>query len=346
MRIIDLRSDTVTRPSDAMRRAMASAEVGDDVYGEDPTVRRLEERTAELLGKERALFVPSGVMGNQLAIKVHTKPGDEVLVERSCHILNYESGAPGLLSGVQLNVLDGVRGRLAPEQISNAVRPEYYWEPRTRLLCLENSINRTGGNTYSAELLRDVSDAARDAGLKVHLDGARLWNASAHTGSAESDFAKSADTVMVCLSKGLGAPVGSILAGSRADIGEAHRYRKLFGGGMRQVGIIAAAGLYAIDNNRQRLTEDHRNATLLAEGISALPGFEVNPDHVETNIVMFDVRTASVANTVERLRELGVMMHPFGPRTIRATTHLDVSREDVVRAVDIMQSLFGQSAEA
>lgn len=339
--MIDLRSDTVTKPTPGMRRAMFDAEVGDDVFGEDPTVNRLQKEVAALVGKEAALFVPSGVMGNQLALKVLTQPGDEVLVERSAHIVNHESGASGLLSGVQLNVLDGERGVLRPETVRGAVRSGSYYEPQTRLLCLENTINIAGGRIYPLPVLQAVTSTAREAGLSLHLDGARLWNASVASGISESDYARPFDTVSVCLSKGLGAPIGSVLAGSEELIRSAHRYRKMFGGGMRQVGILAAAGLYALTHHRARLAQDHANAVRLAAGLSRIPAFQVEPARVETNIVLFDVASGEARETVRRLREAGVVMIPFGPSTIRATTHLDVTEADVDEAVDVAASLFG-----
>lgn len=324
-----------------MRRVMYEAEVGDDVFGEDPTVRRLEETAAAMLGKEAGLFVPTGVMANQLALKVHTRPGDEVLLERQSHILNYESGAAGLLSGVQTNVLDGERGILQPEQVARAVRPGNYWDPLTRLLCLENTVNKAGGVIYPLEQTRRIAEVVRQHGLRFHLDGARLWNAAVATGTPEADFAAPFDTVAVCFSKGLGAPVGSLLAGSKDVIKEAHRYRKLFGGGMRQVGILAAAALYALENHRADLATDHAHARRLAEGIAELPGFSVAPDRVETNIVMFDVQAGDAKPVLERLSERGVRMVQFGPATIRATTHRDVASAEIEEALSVMRALFG-----
>ncbi len=337
--MIDLRSDTVTKPSPGMRRAMAEAEVGDDVFGEDPTVRRLQERVAELLGKEAALFTPSGVMSNQLALKVQTRPGDEVILDRSYHLFNYESGAAGLLSGVQLHVLDGPRGLLDGEMIRKAVRPDYYWEPRTRLVALENTVNKTGGVVYPLENIRSVARAAQEHGLALHLDGARLWNASAATGIAERVYAEPFDTVCVSLSKGLGAPVGSVLAGAADLIREAHRYRKLFGGGMRQVGILAAAGLYALEHHRPELPLDHEMARRLAHALAENPLCRLDPGSVETNIVMFDVATGDAGPVLDRLREAGVLMSRFGPATIRATTHRDITMEDIDTASAVVRRL-------
>ena len=341
--MIDLRSDTVTRPTGGMRRAMYEAEVGDDVFGEDPTALRLQEAVAELLGKESALFVPSGVMGNQVALKVHTQPGDEVIVERKCHIFNYETGGAAALSGVQLHVLDGDRGVLTGAQVEAAVRPGVYWNSPTRLVCLENTVNKAGGVVYPLEAIRDVARVVAAHGLRFHLDGARLWNATAATGVAERDYAAPFDTVNVCFSKGLGAPVGSMLAGSRAAIEAARHYRKMFGGGMRQIGLLAAACLYAIEHERPRLAEDHVTARRLAEGIAELPAFRIDLTTVETNIVLFDVAAGDAAPVLAALQAEGVLMVPFGPATIRAITHRDVSTEDVDRALAVMRRLYGKA---
>ncbi len=344
--MIDLRSDTVTRPPEGMRRAMYEAEVGDDVFGEDPTVNRLQETVAALLGKEAGLFVPSGMMGNQLGLKVHTQPGDEVIVERTCHIFNYESGAPGLLSGVVLNVLDGQRGLLTVDQVRRAVRHGYYWESPSRLLCLENTLNKAGGIIYPLDRMQALAAVAREHDLRLHLDGARLWNATAATGIPEKDYAAPFDTVTVCLSKGLGAPIGSVLTGSKELITSAHRYRKLFGGGMRQVGILAAAGLYALEHHRPHLTDDHAKARRLAEGIAEIPAFSIDLDTVETNIVMFDVAEGGSLSALETLQAEGVAMVPFGPTTIRATTHRDVSMDDIEQALAVMNRLFANTIVA
>ena len=338
--MIDLRSDTITKPDSGMRRAMYEAEVGDDVFAEDPTANRLQETVADLLGMEASLFVPSGTMGNQLGIKVLTQPGDEVLVERSSHVLNYESGAPGLLSGVQLNVLDGDRGVLRPEQVRSAVRFGYYWEAPTKVLCLENTVNKAGGRVYPLDALTSIVAAAREKELLLHLDGARLWNASVACGRSEKELASDFDTVTVCLSKGLGAPVGSLIAGARDHIDAAHRYRKLFGGGMRQIGILAAAGLYALEHNRSRLEQDHENARRLAQGIAEFKSFEVTPDEVDSNIVMFDTCEEDATPVLESLRSEGVLMVPFGPRTIRATTHLHITSSDIDRVLVAMRHRF------
>jgi threonine aldolase len=339
--MIDLRSDTVTRPGEAMRRAMYEAEVGDDVFGEDPTVRRLEEKVAEILGKERALFVPSGTMGNQLAIRAQTSPGDEVIVDRMSHIFNYESAGAAQLSGVQLQIVDGRRGLPDREKIEAAVRPGHYWEPQSRLVCLENTVNKAGGTIIPAGVAESIAGYCRERGLRLHLDGARLWNASIATGRSEASLAAPFDTVNVCLSKGLGAPAGSVLAGDDETIRNAHRFRKMFGGGMRQVGILAAAGLYAIEHHRELLNRDHEKARKLAETIASLDGFAVDLDAVQTNIVMFDCER-DVSSVLEMLQADGILMIQFGPKTIRATTHLDVSMDEMQRVVDVLRSRFSR----
>jgi len=332
---VDLRSDTLTRPTPAMRRAMADAEVGDDVYGEDPTVKRLEATVAERLGKEAALFVPSGTMSNQLALNVHTRPGDEAIVERGAHVVNYESGAGAVLSGVQFQMLDGERGHLRADQIAGAVRAGYYWEPASRVVWCENTANRAGGTIQLPREAEAVAREARRFGLALHLDGARLWNAAVALGVAEADLAAPFDTVSVCLSKGLGAPVGSVLAGPKDLVAEAFRWRKRWGGGMRQVGILAAAGLYALEHNRDRLADDHARARRLAETLNGLPGVTVDLATVETNIVMVDVPGTAV-DAAARLADAGVRVSPFGPQRLRLTTHLDVTDDDLDRALAAM----------
>ena len=338
---VDLRSDTVTKPTEGMRRAMYEAEVGDDVFGEDPTVLKLQDTVAALLKKEAALFVPSGVMSNQLAIKVHTRPGDEVIVERQCHIFNYETGAPAVLSSVQLHILDGDRGMLSGEDVQSALRPGFYWDTPSRLVCLENTVNKAGGLVYPLAQIEEVAGIAEKHGLSLHLDGARLWNATAASGTPEYAFAAPFHTVTVCLSKGLGAPVGSLLVGTKDLIAQAHRYRKMLGGGMRQVGILAAAGLYALKHHRPHLAEDHKKARRLAEGIAEIPAFTLNLRDVETNIVVFDVLAGTAGPVLEKLQEHGVLMVPFGPATIRATTHRDVTFEDIDRVLTVISQLYG-----
>lgn len=339
--MIDLRSDTVTRPGPGMRRAMYEAEVGDDVFGEDPTVQRLQETVADILGKERALFVSSGVMGNQLAIRLQTNPGDEVICEAGCHVANYESGAPGVLSGVQLRTVQGTRGILTAEQVESAIRPGAYWEPLPRLIALENTHNKAGGVVQPQEFVQGIADVARRHGLDIHLDGARIWNAAVRTGLSERELARPFDTVSVCLSKGLGAPVGSVLAGSADLIERARRYRKMWGGGMRQVGILAAAGLYALEHHRPDLADDHERARRLASGLAELEPFTIDPESVETNIVMFDTVGRTADAVLAELREDGILMVAFGPRTIRATLHRDLSDADLETALDGIRRRFG-----
>ena len=338
--MIDLRSDTVTRPSQGMRQAMYEAEVGDDVYGEDPTVNRLQERVAAVLGKEAALFVPSGTMANQICLHVLTDPGDEVLLERGSHVFNYESGAAGLLSGIQLHPLDGDRGRLSPSQADAAVRPAADVLPRTRVVSVENTANKAGGVVYSPDRIQSIAEVARAHDLHLHLDGARLWNAAAALEVEEQALAAPADLVWVAPSKGLGAPVGSVIAGPSPLIDTARRTRKQFGGGMRQAGILAAAGLYAIEHHRPALDRDHEKAHRLAEGIAACPQFSVDPAEVDTNIVIFEGPAGRAADIVEDLQEDGVLLTPFGPFTIRATTHRDVSMDETEEALSIIQAYY------
>ena len=341
--MIDLRSDTVTRPGAKMRAAMAAAEVGDDVFGEDPTVLRLQERVAALLKKEAGLFVPSGVMGNQLALKAHTSPGDEVIVDAGAHIANYESGAAAALAGIQLRQIETTTGHPKPEAIRSAIRAGYYWEPNPRLVCLENTHNKAGGSIFPLDQILEIATLVKDHDLLFHLDGARLWNACVATGISEADYSAPFDSVCVCLSKGLGAPVGSVLAGDHEFIKKAHRFRKMYGGGMRQVGILAAAGLFALENHRDDLTADHENAMILASAIENSPVFSIESAAVQTNIVMFDIvddRTA--AQVLEELASAGVLMVPFGEKTIRATTHRDLSRENVTDVCSIIESKFSR----
>ncbi len=336
-RMIDLRSDTITRPTPAMRQAMANAEVGDDVFGDDPTVQQLERRTAEILGKEAAVFVPSGTMGNQLAIRAHTEPGDEIILEANAHLYFYEAGAPAALSGVMCRCLTGQRGLFAATDLEAALRPANIHFAPTRLVCVENTHNRGGGSIWPLDQIAEVARAARERGLRLHLDGARLWNASVATGIPERDYAMHFDSVNVCFSKGLGAPIGSALAGSREFIERARRFRKQFGGGMRQVGIIAAGALFALEKHRQRLAEDHANARVLAEGLSRLNGIEMDPATVQTNIVIFHVNNGNAAELVARLKAEGVWVLSTGPSAIRAVTNLEVSADDIVRALAVVE---------
>jgi threonine aldolase len=335
--MIDLRSDTITQPTPEMRRAMAEAAVGDDVLGDDPTVIELEKRAAEVLGKEAGVYMPSGTMTNQVAIRAYSEPGDEIIIQATAHSYFLESGGPGALSGVMCRLLPGVRGIFTAGELRAALRPTNYHFPRTKLVCVENTHNRGGGSIWPIETIREVESVAREAGLKMHLDGARLWNASVATGIPEREYAKYFDSVSVCFSKGLGAPVGSALAGSAAFIDRARRFRKMFGGGMRQAGIIAAGALYALEHHRDRLAEDHANAKALAEGISRLGGIELDVSGVETNIVIFRVTSMPAAELAEKLHAAGVRVLPTGTDTIRAVTSLMVSAEDIRAAVEIFR---------
>jgi threonine aldolase len=337
--MIDLRSDTVTRPSPAMRQAIANAEVGDDVLGDDPTVARLEQVAAELLGKEAALFFPSGIMANEAALCVLTRPGTEVIVEGTAHFVDWEFGAPAVLSGVQLRPIPTVDGMLTAELVEAAIRPSY--QLRTSAISVENTHNGSGGRVMPLRELRRIADVAREHGLPLHLDGARLWNAAAATGVPEAEFAAGADTVIVSLSKGLGCPVGSLLAGTRDHITAARWVRRRLGGGLRQSGILAAAGLYALQHNRTRLQEDHEHARLLAERLQGLPGVRVLAP--ETNIVMIDIERSdlSAADVVDKLKSLGVLMVEYTPTRVRAVTHMDVDRQGTERAAAALAKVLG-----
>ncbi|MFN0088145.1 MAG: GntG family PLP-dependent aldolase [Blastocatellia bacterium] len=345
MEFIDLRSDTVTKPTAAMRRAMAGADVGDDVYGEDPTVNRLQERAAELLGKEAGLFVPSGTMGNQICVRLHTRPGTEVVLEERSHIYNYEMGAAAAISGVTLRSVRGEEGRLDWNLVRGAVHhgAPYYVTP-TSLIALENSHNMAGGSVLPARTAREICDGAHALGLPVHLDGARIFNAARALGATVAEIAAPFDSVMFCLSKGLGAPVGSLIVGKKEFIREAVAVRKLLGGGMRQAGVLAAAGLVAIDESPKALIEDHANARRLAEGLAGLPGIAIDPERVQTNIAIFDIAATGIptARLTEELRARGVLANGINPREMRMVTHYDVGRGAIERTLaairDVLQS--------
>ncbi|MBE3590336.1 MAG: low-specificity L-threonine aldolase [Firmicutes bacterium] len=332
---IDLRSDTVTTPTEEMRRAMAAAEVGDDVYGEDPTVLRLEEAAAERMGKEAALFVPSGTMGNLVAVLTHTTRGDEILLEAESHIYDYEVGGLSAVAGAVPRLIEGRRGKFGPDDVRAAVRAPNIHFPRPSLLCIENTHNRAGGTVWTPEEVRAVARAAQDLGLRVHMDGARIFNAAVALGCSAAELAAPVDSVMFCISKGLGAPVGSLLCGSREFILAARKNRKMVGGGMRQAGVIAAAGLVALDTMVERLAEDHENARRLAEGLSSIPGFRVEPEAVQTNMVMADVTgTGRDAPTVvAMLADEGVLANAMDSRVVRFVTHKDVSAADIDAAL-------------
>jgi threonine aldolase len=329
-RVIDLRSDTVTRPTPGMKERMMNAPLGDDVLGDDPTVIELEKRMAGLAGKEAAVYVVSGTMANLLGLLSQTRPGDEVLLDRNCHIFNYEAAGSAVIAGLQLHPFDRPDGFLPVEQLPAAVRADNIHHPRTSMVCMENTHNRGGGSIYPFKMMEEVSEFAREYGLRVHLDGARLANAVAETGIGFDRWASLADSINICFSKGLGAPAGSILISDRETVRRARYWRKRLGGGWRQAGILAAACLYAIDNNIERLKEDHRKAKSLAEFISSVPGLEVlkEPD---TNIVIFQITGGGTGagELVAELEKKGILALPFGGSRIRMVTHLDVSFEDI-----------------
>lgn len=342
-RLIDLRSDTVTRPTPEMRKAMYEAEVGDDVFAEDPTIHELEEEVAGILGKEAALYVPSGTMANQIAINVQTKSGDEVFCEAGAHIFNYESGAPSFLSHVQLHPIEGIRGVFTREQVEERLRPDNDHFPPAGMIEIENTHNRSGGNVWHLMEVRRLFELSREQNLAMHLDGARLWNAAAASGTQEKDWAQYADSVSVCFSKGLGAPVGSAIVGSKEFIIEAHRARKRFGGGMRQAGIIAAGALYAVRNHRKRLVDDHHRAKTLAEGLVEIDGFTVDLDHLATNIIILDVaeRGLAAARFAETVRTEGILVTFAGKSKVRFVTHLGLDDNDIQETITILRRLYG-----
>lgn len=338
---IPLLSDTVTRPTPGMLEAMFHAEVGDDVFREDPTINALEVKCAGLFGHEAALFCPSGTMTNQIALKVHTRPLDEVICDEMSHIFQYEVGGYAFHSGIAVNLLHGENGILTPELVEAAVRPRQDWLPLSRLVVIENTCNKGGGSIYSLERIRGIRAVCQKHGLALHLDGARIFNALVETGDSPASIGAETDSISVCLSKGLGAPVGSVLTGSRAFIAEARRVRKVMGGGMRQAGFLAAAGIYALDHHIERLTDDHAHARILAAALSELPWVGgIRP--VQTNIVIFDLAPPlTPAVFLEYLKKNGIVASAFGPQTIRFVTHLDVSREMVERVVEVLRGYPG-----
>ena len=343
--MIDLRSDTVTKPTEAMRRAIAEAEVGDDVFGEDPTVNELERVTAELLGKEAAVFVPSGTMANQLAVRAQTRPGDEIVLEAGAHVFNKEAGAAAALSGVTCRPIVGRRGIFTAADLLKALRPADVHHAPVRLVCVENTHNEGGGAVWPLETLEDLAGAAHAHGISVHMDGARLWNASVASGVPESRHAALCDSVSVCYSKGLGAPVGSALVGSAALIDRARHLRKMLGGGMRQAGLLAAAAHYALHHHRQRLAEDHANARALATGLAEIPGVEIECGAVQTNIVRFRAPRRQASQIAAALRHRGVAVLVTGPDSFRAVTHLMISPDDISVALREIGEVFTSSAE-
>ena len=334
--MIDLRSDTVTRPTPAMREAIARAEVGDDMFSDDPTVHTLEAEVAELVGTEAALFVTSGTMGNQLAIAVQTRPGDEVIVGDGAHIIVMESGAAPVLSGVQLAVA-GKGGLFTADEMEERIIAPGYWSPRTSLVCVENTHNRAGGRIFPQRDAIAIAERARKHGFKVHLDGARIWNASAATGLSPKELAAPFDTVSVCFSKGLGAPVGSAFCGSREAVERARRFRKMWGGAMRQAGILGAAALHALRNHRERIGEDHASARAFAERVARIDGAHVDLAGVETNIVNVDLDAPMTGEAVSAAAKAqGLLINPSGPRRVRAVTHFDAPRSDVERGAELL----------
>jgi threonine aldolase len=334
-RLIDLRSDTVTKPTSGMLEAMLRAAVGDDVFGEDPTVNALQERAARLMGKEAALFVASGTMGNQLSIKAHTQPGDEVIIEAGSHALNFEGGAGAVLSGVQFFAIPGSRGVFEAGQVEAAIRIDDVHFPVSRLVVVENTHNRGGGTIFPLSKIHQIRELADQRGLHMHMDGARLWNACAATGISPAEYAAPFDSVSVCLSKALGCPVGSLVLGTKDFIKRVHRFRKIVGGGMRQAGFLAAAGIYALDHHVERLEEDHRKAKKLAEGLASMKNVMIQPAEVETNILYFDVSRAerTAQEVAGALRAKGILVLPTAKTRIRCVTHLDVSFAEIDRAV-------------
>lgn len=339
-RTIDLRSDTITMPTPEMRRVMADAPVGDDVFGEDPSINKLQQKMAALCGKEAALFVASGTMANQIAINAHTQPGDEVICDYGCHIFNYEGGGPALLSGVQVHPLHGERGAISADQIAAAIRPGDHHFARTRLIEIENTHNRAGGAIFPLEEIKRIRSLADERGLNVHLDGARLWNAHVATGISLAEWCAPVDSISLCFSKGLGAPVGSVLVGSHDFIDRAHRYRKMYGGGMRQAGILAAAALFAVEHHVKRLADDHNHAKMLAENLMEHGAF-VDLDATQTNIVIADFapfdESADALN--QRFGDAGLLALPVSPTRIRFVTHLDVSDADMERALTVVDTV-------
>lgn len=335
--MIDLRSDTVTKPSPAMREAMARADVGDDIYGEDPTVNRLQEVGAAMVGKSVALFVPSGTLGNQLCLRAQAEPGREVIVEHSSHIVRYEQGAAAALAGVQLHWVPGRQGLMTAEQVEAAIRPKDPHSIQSALVCIENTHNAGGGTVYPLSLIQAIRTVVSAHGLPMHLDGARLFNAVVASGVSAQEYARHFETVTFCLSKGLGAPAGSLIAtDDRVLLERLRRFRRMYGGAMRQAGILAAAGLYALEHNIERLAEDHANARRLAARLQQIPTVSITPATIETNMLFFDVQSKNLSMPafIAALREEGVLLNAVGRQTCRAVTHLDVSAEAIERAAD------------
>mgnify|MGYP001166692539 FL=1 len=335
--MIDLRSDTVTQPTEGMRKAMFAADVGDDVLGDDPTVIELQNKAAKLLGKEAALYVPSGTMSNIVATRTHTSPGDEIVTEAHSHVYRYEGGAFAALSGCSVALVDGRNGLMTPEQVSSSIRKaegslSHY--PNGSLVCVENTAQGGGGTVYSQDTLDEICKVAKERDCKLHLDGARLFNAVVASNTEPARMVRDFDSVSVCLSKGLGAPIGSVLVGTKKDLAQAHRWRKMFGGGMRQAGMMAAAGIYALENNIDRLKEDHRRARQFAEALAEMPNFSVNLDAVQSNIVYIGVGKGESKDMIEKLAKHGIDIMDTDDSTIRAVFHLHITDEDLESTID------------
>lgn len=336
---INLISDTVTKPTPGMLQAMMQAEVGDDVFGEDPTVNVLEAKVAMMFGKEAAIFCPSGTMTNQIALKVHTQPLDEVICDEYSHIYQYEVGGYAYNSGIGINLIKGTNGKITAEQVEAAIKPVYDWLPISKLVVLENTANKGGGSYYTLDEIRPIQELCQERGLKLHLDGARLFNALVETGESTQAVGEIFDSISICLSKGLGAPVGSLLIGNQDFIRQARRVRKVMGGGMRQAGYLAAAGIYALDNHVQRLKDDNDRAKLIGETLESLP-YVANVRPVQTNIVIFDVKPPyTAASYLEKLAERGVKATAFGPQTVRFVTHLDFTETMLAKTLEIIKEL-------
>jgi threonine aldolase len=341
--MIDLRSDTVTKPSPDMRRAMAEAEVGDDVFLEDPTLNKLQERAAQIFGREAALFVPSGSMGNLACVIAQTRPGQEVICEANGHVYNYEMGSLSAIGGVLPRIVEGEDGILSWAAVESAIRPKVYYRPQTALICLENTVNMAGGTVYPTELANEICDRAHERDIHVHLDGARVFNAAAYLKEDVAGMTKKFDSVQFCLSKGLGAPVGSMIVGTRDFVERCRSIRKMLGGGMRQAGVLAAAGLLALERGPKRLQEDHDNARILAERLAQTPGIRLNAAKVQTNIVIFSIKDSGLSSSefLSRLAQRCVLAVPVDQERVRMVTHLDVTRQDMEEAANAVQHVLG-----
>ncbi|MBL6916436.1 MAG: aminotransferase class I/II-fold pyridoxal phosphate-dependent enzyme [Balneolaceae bacterium] len=340
MKVIDLRSDTVTKPTQQMKQVMLEAEVGDDVFGEDELTNNFQAKMATLFGMEAGLYVPSGTMSNQLALKVLTQPSNEVLIESKGHILQYETGGASSLSSVQLLPLQGYSGKLSSEQISPAVRGAYDWEPETKVVCIEHSTNKGGGTVYSLDELRSIKQECERHHLYVHVDGARIWNALVATGQKPKEIGQIADTLSICFSKGLGAPVGSMLLSSTKNIAKARRFRKMWGGGMRQIGLLTAAADYAVEHHWPKLALDHEHAKIFAQTIAETSALQIDLDSVQTNIVLFHTGDRTALEVLEIFGQHGIKMVPFGPSTVRATFHFQIEEADVHRLLEVTRHCF------